>query len=597
VAHEQRRLAAIVAIDVVGYSRLMGQNESGTHALLKTHLTERVMPSFGRHGGRVVKSTGDGVLAEFGSTVGALSALIELQQAMATANRDEPETDRIVFRSGVHLGEVIVEDNDLYGDAVNIAARLQGEAPPGGILISRAVREAVEGRLKAKLHALGELSLKNIERPIRAFRVEWDAADWMTQAKAPQRALSVEPTGPALTLPDKPSIAVLPFQNMSGDPEQEYFVDGLVEDVITSLSRNKQLFVIARNSSFTYKGKSPDVRQVGRELGVRYVLEGSVRKSGNRVRIAGQLIDASNGGHIWADRFDGNLDDIFELQDQIASSVVGGIFIPLLNAEMERSKRKVGNIQAYDYTLRSRALRRRFTAEANTEAFALAREAIALDPDFALGHALIADLYTQRWSFGWAVDRAAEAVDAERAARRALELDSNDPEVLASCGQVLVMVLGRLQEGAAYLDKAVRIDPNFSWGLTYRSAARIALGEPEEAISDLERALRLSPIDPTRSYALTLLARAQALCGRYDKALLLVADSLRLRPNFPPALIDSTVAHALAGHLDSARQSLVAYEKFLPGLRIATFREQSRYLSTEGREKYVEALRIVGVPE
>ena len=371
----------------------------------------------------------------------------------------------------------------------------------------------------------------------------------------------------------------------------------MVEDIITALSRFKSQFVIARNSSFTYKGKSPDIRQVGRELGVRYVLEGSVRKSGNRVRITGQLIDASNGAHIWADRFDGALDDIFELQDQVASNVIGGISTPLLDAEIERAKRKVDNLQAYDYLLRSWAAGRRSTAEGNIEALALAREAVVLDPDFALGHAALANFYNSRWSFGWVVDQGGEAKEAEHAVRRALNLDSNDPRVLAWCGQTLVMMLGRLREGSELLEQAVSLDPNFALGLINRGSARIAQGEPEKAIGDVERALRLSPIDPGKSYALTLLARAHTYCGRYDKALPLVADSLRMRPNFPAALIDSTVAHALAGDLESARRSLAAYEKIHPGSRIATFRQRAPHHSAAGIEKYVEGLRLAGLPE
>ena len=281
LAREQRKLAAIIAADVVGYSRLMGRDESGTLARLRKNRSEHLDPVLAKYGGRLVKLTGDGALVEFASAVDALSAAIEFQQAMAEANSDQPADTALVFRMGLHLGDLIVDGDDLYGDGVNVAARLEGEAPAGGILISRNVRDAVAGRVKATFEDLGGLSLKNIERPVRAFRVHWEASDWRTQA-APEvpvaPAVTSQPPTP-LPLPDKPSIAVLPFQNMSGDPEQEYFVDGMVEDIITGLSRFKSLFVIARNSSFTYKGKSPDIRQVGRDLGVRYVLEGSVRKA------------------------------------------------------------------------------------------------------------------------------------------------------------------------------------------------------------------------------------------------------------------------------------------------------------------------------
>jgi class 3 adenylate cyclase len=284
-----RRLAAILAADVVGYSRLMGRDENGTLTRLKAHRTQRLEPTLARHGGRLVKLTGDGALVEFSSAVDALSAAIEFQQAMEEANREQPEDTRIAFRIGLHLGDLIVEGEDLYGDGVNVAARLEAEAPPGGIVVSRAIREAVEGRLKAKLHPLGELVLKNIERPIRAFQVEWDAADWKTMAvDAPKPAIPAEPTASTLALPDKPSIAVLPFQNMSGDPEQEYFADGMVEDIITALSRFKSLFVIARHSSFAYKGKSPDIRQVDR-LGRSFARQFEERSDMAVVQLAGEL--------------------------------------------------------------------------------------------------------------------------------------------------------------------------------------------------------------------------------------------------------------------------------------------------------------------
>jgi len=402
---------------------------------------------------------------------------------------------------------------------------------------------------------------------------------------------------PPLPLSDKPSLAVLPFENLSGDPEQEYFADGMVEEIITGLSRSRQLFVIARNSSFAYKGRSPDVRQVGRDLGVRYVLEGSVRKAGNRVRITGQLIEAETGMHVWADRFDGSLEDVFELQDQVASCVIGGIVPPLFKEEIDRARRKLGNLRAYDYCLRSWAGVRGLTAEGSVDALALAREAIALDPAFALGHATVAFILHHRRAFGWGSDPAGELQEAARAVRRALELDRTDPRVLVWCGETLVMSLGRLQEGAALLDEAVRIDPNFALGLTYRGSARIALDDLEGAIADLERATRLSPLDPQRSYRLTLAARVHTLGGQYDKALPLVAEALRLWPDFPGALLDSTVANALAGDFDTARQSLASFRKIFPGATLANYRPRATNLSATGIETYVKGLRLAGLPE
>jgi TolB-like protein/class 3 adenylate cyclase len=596
LAREQRRLAAILAADVVGYSRLMGRDESSTLARLREHRKQRFEPTLARHGGRLVKLTGDGALVEFPSAVDGLSAAIQFQQAMAEANRDQSEDTRIVFRIGLHLGDLIVDGDDLYGDGVNVAARLEAEAPPGGIVVSRAIREAVEGRLKAKLHALGELALKNIERPIRAFRVEWDAADWKTmEADAPKPAIPGEPTTSSLALPDKPSIAVLPFLNMSGDPEQDYFADGMVEDIITGLCRNRELFVIARNSSFAYKGKSPDIREVGRELGVRYVLEGSVRRAGNRVRITGQLVEAASGAHLWADRFEGSLEDIFSLQDQITSSVIGGLTPSLDAAEIERVSRKIGNLQAYDCYLRSLAAIYRYSADASEEALAYARKAVALDPDFALGHLAIIDALLIRWSFRWTTDQAADALEAERAVRHALDLDRSDARILAFAGQATIVILGRIDEGAGLLDEAVTCDPNSAVGWRFHANAQIVRNLPEKAIDDVERVLRLSPLDPGKWYTLTLMARAHTLCGRYEDARRFAAAALRVRPNFPNTLIEQIVASALAGRLDESRETLATFRKIQPEDRVSSYRHE--YLPASAVAKYQEALRIAGLPD
>ena len=574
----------------------MGRDESGTVARLLEHLTQRLAPAATRRGGRVVRIKGDGSLIEFASAVDALGAAIDFQQAMIEANRGQPGEKAIVFRVGLHLGDVIVAGDDIYGDDVNVAARLEAEAPPGGIIVSRAVREAVSGRLKVSLHALGELALKNIERPIRAFRVEWADEDWPAPSGASGAPNSPARPGPALALPDKPSIAVLPFQNMGGDPEQEYFADGMVEDIIASLSRNRHLFVIARNSTFAYKGKSPDIRQVGRDLGVRYVLEGSVRKAGNRVRITGQLIDAATGAHIWANRFDGDLQDIFELQDQMTSSVIGGILPSLGLAEMERAKRKTENLQAYDYYLRSQAAGRRFfTPEASLDALENARKSVELDPEFALGHAKVAFSINARWSFRLTVDHAAEAAEAEQAIRRALALDSDDASVLALCGQTLFVVLRRPEEAAAHLAQSVKLDPNLSVAWTFRAAVRIALDEPREAIGDLERAIRLSPVDLGKWYQFTLMARAHNLIGNHEEALAFAAEALRLRPNFPHTVVEQIVANTLAGRTDMARELMTRYRAIQPKDRVSTY--SPSHLSASSIQRYREALRVAGMPE
>jgi TolB-like protein/class 3 adenylate cyclase len=383
----ERKLAAILAVDVVGYSRLMEADEADTFERLRTHRKELFEPEIAKHHGRIFKLMGDGLLAEFGSVVDAVECAAVLQREMAGRNDGLPDDRRIRVRIGVNLGDVIVEGEDRHGEGINIAARLQELAEPGGIAVSQTVVNHVANKVELQFAAIGEHRVKNIARPVRAYKVHLN------------RPGAVEK--PVLALPDKPSIAVLPFQNIGGDPEQDYFADGVVEEIITALSRFRHLFVIARNSSFTYKGRAVDVKQVGRELGVRYVLEGSVRKAGTRVRIAGQLVDAAIGVHLWADRFDGALEDIFDLQDQVTASVVGAIAPKLEQAEIERSKRKpTESLDAYDYYLRGTACVHRWTKEANDEAMRLFNKAIELDADFASAYGMAARCYSQGGGVG-----------------------------------------------------------------------------------------------------------------------------------------------------------------------------------------------------
>jgi TolB-like protein/Tfp pilus assembly protein PilF len=407
----------------------------------------------------------------------------------------------------------------------------------------------------------------------------------------------LERPGAPTALGNRPSIAVLPFQNMSDDPEQEYFVDGLVEEIITGLSRSKALFVIARNSSFTYKGRAVDVRQVGRELGVRYVLEGSVRKAGNRLRITGQLVDSANGAHLWADRFDGDLADIFELQDQITAQVIGAIAPRLELAEIERARRKTTNLDAYDYYLRAWAAIYRFSAEGSKEALSLLEKAIALDPEFALAYATQAVCYFTRRAFSWSADPAHEAAEAGRTARRAMELDSSDAQVLTFYAQTLIYNVGRLDEAVACLDQAVSADPNYANAWMWRGNARAYLGDAERAIEDLQQALRLSPLDSTIWIAQTTMANAHFLRGRYEEALSWASMALRQRPNSLSALRVAIAANALAGHLDMARQLLGRYRELDPDARLTKMREWWWFRRKEDVEKYLEGYRLAGMTE
>ena len=396
---QQRRLAAILAADVAGYSRLMAADESGTLARLKQLRAEVIEPKIAQFHGHIVGSAGDSLLVEFASAVNAVQCAVEVQEGLADQNANLPEDRRMAFRMGVNLGDVIAEDDTIHGDGVNIAARLEKLAEPGSVCIGRNVYDQVKGKLDYGYADLGEQRVHNIPEPVHAYRVKPSKP---TADTSP--GLS---TKDALPLPDKPSIAVLPFENMSGDREQEYFADGMVEEIITALSRMRWLFVIARNSSFTYKGRAVDVKQVGRELGVRYVLEGSVRKAGNRVRITGQLIDTATGAHLWADRFDGALEDIFDLQDQVTASVVGAIAPKLEQAEIERAKRKpTENLDAYDYYLRGLAGFINGPEEGNDGGVCrIFSRAIELDPNFASAYGMAARCYAQRKSSGWMTDR------------------------------------------------------------------------------------------------------------------------------------------------------------------------------------------------
>src|SRR5262252_494107 len=473
----------------------------------------------------------------------------------------------------------------------------------GGRIVSE---ETLTSRIHAARRAVGDSGqsqklIRTIARKGLRFvgdvRIQSDGPQPAIATDRPLPAASQEPAHAGLSLPERPAIAVLPFQNLSGDPEQEYFVDGLVEEIITGLSRSKALFVIARNSSFTYKGRAVDVRQVGRDLGVRYVLEGSVRKAGDCLRITGQLIDAANGAHLWADRFDGDLADIFELQDQITTRVIGAIAPRLELAEIERARRKTSNLDAYDYYLRAWAAIYRFSSEGSKEALSMLEKAIALDPEFALAYATQAVCYFMRRAFSWSDDPAREAAEAGRAARRAMDLDSTDARVLTFYAQTLIYNVGRLDEAIACLDRAVDADPNYANAWMWRGNTRAYLGEAEEALVDLHQALRLSPLDATAWIAQTGMANAHFLRGQYEEALSWVSKALRQRPNSLSALRVSIAAYARAGDLDRARQLLGRYRELDPNARLTKMREWWWFRREDDVEKYLTGFRLAGMPE
>jgi TolB-like protein/class 3 adenylate cyclase len=584
----ERRLAAVLAADVAGYSRLMGVDEEGTLVRLKAVRKALVDPAIASHRGRIVKTTGDGMLIEFVSAVDAVRGAVEVQRGMAEQNAAFPQDQRIEFRIGIHIGDIIFDDNDIFGDGVNIAARLEGIAEPGGVCMSNDAYRQVRGKVDVVCDDMGPQPLKNISEPIQAWRVR-------LKVQAPSAIQSRSPVSEpsALPVPGKPSIAVLPFQNMSGDPEQEYFADGMVEDIITGLSRSKSLFVIARNSSFTYKGKAVDIKQVGRELGVRYVLEGSVRKAGNRVRISGQLIDAGTGAHLWADRFDSQLEDIFDLQDRVAMSVIGAI-----SPQLERAQRKpTESLQAYDYYLRGLANNYRFTREANLEMLKLTQIARTIDPEFALSYALGAYSFSQRKAFGWSTDAPQEISETRWLARRAVELDKDDASVLAMAGYGLAFVVEEIEEGADLVSRAISRDPNLASARYWMGWINVFLSEVDAAIEQFHIALRLSPLDPRIPEAQAGMAFAYFLVGRYAEASSCATSAVRLNPNFVGAQRIMMACHAMAGRVEEARRSCALALQMDPAQTISGSKRRVPFRRPEDMEKLAEAFRIAGMRE
>ena len=581
----EHRLAAIMATDVVGYSQSMQTDEVATLAALSA-IRAATRDQIKQRHGQIAQMAGDSVVAAFGSAVEAVGCALGLQEALSKLG----QICDLQVRIGVHAGDVVYKDEDIHGTAVNIAARLEGIAEPGGIVVSAAVRDDVVGKLPISFADLGLKTLKNIEEPLRAYAAAPSAGS---------PSLKIAEVRKVLPLPNKPSIAVLPFENLSGDHNQEYFADGMVEEIITALSRMRWLFVIAKNSSFVYKGRAVDVKKVGSELGVRYILEGSVRKAGNRVRIGGQLIDTSTGMHLWADYFEGGPDNIFDLQDQVTGRVVGAISPRLEEAEIERAKRKpTENLDAYDFYLRGLSVANRVTREANDEALRMFNKAVEYDPDFALAYARAAYSYVLRKVSGWMIDRKLEIDSAARLARRAIELGRDDAIVLCHSGHALAYVVGDLDDGAAFVYRALELNPNLpvAWGSG--GWMKICFGESDVAIRHIAQALRLSPLDPRIYVWQFYTALAHFCAGRYDEAVSWSERSLRDQPSFAPALRILSGSHALAGRPSEGQKVIARLRHLNPELRVSRLDEVMPPFRRSGdRDKYVESLRLAGLPE
>ena len=591
VERVERRLAAVLAADVAGYSRLMGADEEGTLARLKEVRKTLVDPTIAKHRGRIVKTTGDGMLVEFASAVDAVRGAVEVQRGMADQNVSVRPDQRIEFRIGIHVGDIIIDDNDIFGDGVNVAARVENECEPGGVCLSGNAFEQIRGKTDFTFDDLGEKRLKNIERPVRLYAVQGatSAAATTTAAISIMQSDKSKP----LPLPDKPSIAVLPFQNMSGDPEQEYFADGMVEDIITALSRFRSLFVIARNSSFTYKGRAVDIKQVGRELGVRYVLEGSVRKGGNRMRITAQLIDATSGAHVWADRYDRDPSDIFAVQDEITASVAGIIEPALADAEQQRVLRKPpDSLDAWEAYQRGLWHFNRYSPEENKTALNFFRQAIALDPNFAPGHYGYAlALQWEIWHFS---TRPFSEVQGPARAEAQIAVSLDDKDAMAHAILAHMMMWNSEWEAAiAEARTAIALNPNSAFVISMLGCVLGYGGYREESLTRLQQAMRASPHDPLTWLWTIWKGAIQLLSRDFDAAIQTFQQVLRLRPGFNHAQVSFAICHAHLGRIDEARQALKRARQQFQDPRY----QSAPWLRPEDKALRLEGIRLAEMPE
>jgi adenylate cyclase len=584
-ARLERRLAAVLAADVAGYSRLMGGDEEGTLRTLAAHRREAVDPKIAAYKGRIVKTTGDGVLVEFMSVIDAVSCATEIQRAMIERNEHVPPDRRVEFRIGINVGDIIIQDGDIFGDGVNVAARLEGISDPGGICVSRIVRDQIGSRLDISFVDLGERQLKNIVQAVHVFRVEPVGLPVGSKARQ-QRGV-----------PNRPSIAVLAFNNMSGVPEQDYFGDGMAEDIITALSRIKWFFVIARNSSFTYKGRTVDIKQVGRELGVRYVLEGSIRRAANKLRITAQLIEAETGHHIWADRWDGTDEDVFDLQDRITQRVVSAIEPNIQTHEIERNRSKpTDSLEAYDLYLRALPEFYAYSERGYRAAEQLLRHATKLDPSYSDGWAALTDCLGRLHVGGWAPDAERSKSAIYEAAASAVRTGPENATALAISAWANAIILDNPQEAFTYAQRAIELHPNSAYIRSQCGWAYVFLGEQKKAIEQFETAQRFNPVDPRRHIVFSGLAAANFFEHRFEEAIDWASRARSQNPGYPIALrfLAASLAHmerrSEAAHI--VQELLVAQ----PNASLARAKNSS-FANPEMVQAYVEGLRKAGLPE
>lgn len=583
----ERRLAAILAADVVGYSRLMSDDEAGTLSALKTHRRELFDPFTVKYGGRIVKLMGDGVLVEFPSVVKAVEFGIAIQRALVD------EGGVIKLRVGINLGDIIIEGEDIYGDGVNIAARLEAIAEPGSVCVSDTVYHSIHKKIDGDFVDLGKQDLKNIDAEVRAWQLQIDASP--TSASIP---ISNNEEIKKLKLPDKPSIAVLPLDNMSNDPEQEYLADGISEDLITALSKIRWFFVISRNSTFTYKGRAVDIKQVGRELGVRYVLEGSVRKAGNRVRVTVQLIEAETGNHIWAERYDRELEDIFDLQDEITNTIVGALEPEISAAERDRVVSKPPkNMGAWECYQRGVWHMWKYIPDDLVRGLKLLANATELDPNFALAYAYMSYIHYQKVVLGISQNIKRDLDEGLIAAQRALEIDDQEPVAYFAIGRIYMMQ-GKHDKSISALETAVRINPSFAQAYHGLGMVFTLAGRLEEAKVSCLKSERLSPRDPIHWASTVVHALACILSGDFDEALYWARDTMqnpRSTGYWPHAVLAAVLAHV--GHLDEACEEINLALSEKSDLSLSYLREVLPTKKTDGLDPYIDGLRLAGLPE
>jgi adenylate cyclase len=584
---ETRKLAAIMAIDVVGYSRLMGEDEAGTARAVREH-RDAARPLVTTRGGRIVKTMGDGLLLEFPSVVDAVQCAVAIQQLMVERNAETPDGRKIVYRVGVHLGDVLIEGDDILGEGVNIAARLEGICEPGAVLISGSAHEHVRGRVQASFVDLGEQDLKNIARPVRAYRVAIGGAA-MADLPAPTKLLLAAATG------DKPSIAILPFQNMSGDPEQDYFADGISEDIITALSKLSQLFVIARNSSFSFKGKNVQVQEIGKTLGVRYVLEGSVRKVEKRVRITAQLIDATNDGHLWAERFDRDLTDIFAVQDDVTGQIVDALSLNLTRGDRRRlMAEQTDNMEAFDCFLRGRELWWRHAREPNAQARELLLRTTELDPQFAPGFAWLGAAHIIDYISQW-TEQPSRSLDlANEAAARSLALDPQLPA--AYWALIFTNLWMRRYDDAIHAgESAIANNPNDAEAINGLGVVLHYVGRSEEALRHFERAMALNPLCP--GMWLHFQGQVYYQLRRYEEAENVLKRRIFRTPETDASRVLLAATYGQTGRIDEAREQWREVLRVNPAYSLEHRRKVLPYKNPADFEAVVDGLRKAGLVE